>query len=476
MYREQKKSIIKHLDFLILDMAALLCSYTAANIIRNGWDSLPSNAAFLSMAFVLLLMTVMVAVFNDSYGDILRRGYLIELKNVLVQNVIVLVLAITYMFMTKAQPQYSRLVFGYCLIINVVLTYAERLFWKRVIRRKMVNSKERAHLLVIGQYDGLEGCIRQLQTERYKEYKITGVVVYDRTGKDAMKGGMIADVPVVADMEGLNQYLKQAVVDEVFLNITGSRKEQIAVAEDLLEMGITVHINLNLDMSHGFLPNQTVQNMCGCTVLTTSIKTASVYQMVVKRLMDIAGGLVGLAITGILFVIFAPIIYIQSPGPVFFTQERVGRNGRRFKMYKFRSMYMDAEERKKELMAQNKMNGLMFKMDNDPRIIPIGHLIRKLSIDEFPQFWNVLKGDMSLVGTRPPTVDEYEQYERHHRVRLAIKPGLTGMWQVSGRSDITDFEEVVKLDNQYISAWSLRLDVKILLKTVMVVLRGSGSV
>ena len=137
---------------------------------------------------------------------------------------------------------------------------------------------------------------------------------------------------------------------------------------------------------------------------------------------------------------------------------------------------MDAEERKKELMEKNKMQGLMFKMDDDPRIIKgIGHFIRKTSIDELPQFWNILKGDMSLVGTRPPTVDEFEQYELHHKVRLSFRPGLTGMWQVSGRSDITDFEEVVRLDETYIAEWSILLDIKILLKTIAVVLRRQGS-
>ena len=146
-------------------------------------------------------------------------------------------------------------------------------------------------------------------------------------------------------------------------------------------------------------------------------------------------------------------------------------------MVRFRSMYMDAEARKKELMEKNKIqDGLMFKMDNDPRIIKgIGNFIRKTSLDEFPQFWNVLKGDMSLVGTRPPTVDEWEKYEAHHRKRLAIKPGITGMWQVSGRSEITDFERVVELDTEYITSWSLGLDLKLLWRTVVVVFRGEGS-
>ncbi|MGN0291270.1 MAG: sugar transferase, partial [Lachnospiraceae bacterium] len=143
--------------------------------------------------------------------------------------------------------------------------------------------------------------------------------------------------------------------------------------------------------------------------------------------------------------------------------------------YKFRTMVVNADELKKELMEQNEMEGLMFKMENDPRIFGIGKVMRKFSIDELPQFWNVLKGDMSLVGTRPPTEEEFEQYERHHKARLGIKPGLTGMWQVSGRSDIKNFEEVVALDTQYIANWSIGLDIKILFKTVGVVLTGKGS-
>ena len=187
-------------------------------------------------------------------------------------------------------------------------------------------------------------------------------------------------------------------------------------------------------------------------------------------------------------IFIAPAIRAKSPGPVFFKQDRVGLNGKVFKMYKFRSMYLDAEERKKALMDKNKMsNTLMFKMDDDPRIIGsekkgrdgkpkgIGNFIRNTSIDEFPQFFNVLKGDMSLVGTRPPTLDEFAQYDIHHRARMTIKPGITGMWQISGRSEITDFEEVVRLDKEYIENWSLSLDVKIILRTIVVMLTGRGA-
>lgn len=198
-------------------------------------------------------------------------------------------------------------------------------------------------------------------------------------------------------------------------------------------------------------------------------------QLVLKRIMDIVGALAGCAALLLIMVIFGPLIKLESPGPIFFSQKRVGRNGRVFKMYKFRSMYADAEERKKELMAKNEMKGLMFKMEHDPRITKIGAFMRKTSLDEFPQFINILMGDMSLVGTRPPTLDEFAQYSPYHKKRLSFRPGLTGMWQVSGRSDITDFEEIVRLDVEYIDHWSIGLDMKILLKTLLAVFAGRGA-
>ncbi len=197
--------------------------------------------------------------------------------------------------------------------------------------------------------------------------------------------------------------------------------------------------------------------------------------MTLKRIMDIAGGVVGILITALLVPFVALAIKIDSPGPVFFAQTRIGKNGRRFKIYKFRSMYIDAEARKKELEKANEMQGLMFKMENDPRITKVGRFIRKTSIDELPQFFNILRGDMSLVGTRPPTEDEFEQYNSHYRRRISMTPGLTGLWQISGRSDISDFDEVVRLDLEYIDNWSIGLDIKILFKTVGAVLKGRGS-
>ena len=198
--------------------------------------------------------------------------------------------------------------------------------------------------------------------------------------------------------------------------------------------------------------------------------------LTLKRIADLFGGFFGLFITAILFPFIAIAIKLEDKnGPVLFSQIRIGKNGRRFRIYKFRSMYADAEERKKELMTQNEVKGPMFKMKNDPRITKVGKFLRRTSLDELPQFWNIFKGDMSLVGTRPPTVEEFEKYNDYYRRRMSITPGLTGLWQVSGRSEITDFNEVVKLDLQYIDNWSIGQDLKILLQTVGVVLTGKGS-
>ena len=303
-----------------------------------------------------------------------------------------------------------------------------------------------------------------------------------------MTGKWIADVIVVSNMEKAAEFVCKAWIDEVLIVTSDSVPYPKKLIEQFTETGVTVHLKL-AKVQNVSGQKQFVEKIGPYTVLTTSINCASSKELMLKRIMDIAGGLVGCLITGILFIFVAPAIYIASPGPIFFAQERVGKNGKKFKMYKFRSMYVDAEARKAELMKDNKLgDGKMFKMDFDPRVIGnkilpdgthktgIGDFIRRTSIDEFPQFFNVLKGDMSIVGTRPPLISETNLYELHHRARLAIKPGITGMWQVSGRSDITDFEEVVRLDKEYIENWNIGLDIKILFKTVLVVLRKDGSV
>ena len=377
--------------------------------------------------------------------------------------------AVCYMFVVQSGAYYSRLAFGYAFVSTLLITYVARIVAKVFFAKLATRNFYRKKLLVVTTYDRAEAVITQLRTEPSFMYEISGLVMMDKN----MIGEQIKGVTVTASSETLYDDARLEVVDSVLIDLEPENPEFKDTVNLFHVMGVEVNISL-ADYNLG-IPHQQVVKMGDLTVLSGNVLEATVGDKIAKRALDIVGGIVGLLFTLVLTVFVAPAILIESPGPIFFSQMRIGKNGRRFKIYKFRSMYMDAEERKKELMEKNKMSGLMFKMDDDPRITKVGKFIRKTSIDEFPQFWNVLKGDMSLVGTRPPTEDEFKQYKARYKKRLSMKPGITGLWQVSGRSDITDFEDVVKLDVQYIENWSFGQDLRILFQTVLVVLKNDGA-
>ena len=285
-------------------------------------------------------------------------------------------------------------------------------------------------------------------------------------------------VDVVANKDTLLSYITLNNVDEIFVytKLIYTDTEVQKIISHAEEMGIKVNIRINLDL-FDFLPKSftKIDRIGTYYCVSISRNHISYRNRMLKHTLDYVGGLVGFILFCLAYCVLGPIIKIDSKGPILFSQNRVGRNGRIFKCYKFRSMRADAEVLKKKLMSQNEMQGLMFKMENDPRITKVGRFIRKTSLDELPQFINVLKGDMSLVGTRPPTVDEYEKYEPKHKARVSMMPGLTGLWQVSGRSDIKDFDEVVKLDMEYIDNASFWFDIKIILLTIKTVIFGRGA-
>ena len=363
-----------------------------------------------------------------------------------------------------------------------LMTYLCRAFWKRRIQNR---NREvlRDAVYFITTADRAEESIRRFHGQGVKGKLIQGLCVLD----EDWTGRTIAGVPVTASKPTILNYLCDKWVDEIFISLPEAYPHSGDLISDLAEMGMVIHVEMErLDVEPW--QHQVIETIAGTTVRTVSMTKATPMQRFLKRAIDILGGIIGCIVTALLTLIIGPMVYIKSPGPIFFIQTRVGKNGKKFKLYKFRSMYPDAEARKAELMAQNRIQGgLMFKLDYDPRIIGcekrpdgtvkkgIGNFIRDYSLDEFPQFFNVLKGDLSLCGTRPPTVDEWEKYELHHRARLAVKPGITGLWQISGRSNITDFEQVVELDKKYIREWSMGLDFRILLQTIKVVLGREGS-
>ena len=471
MYKKENNSWLKHIDFVILDILCLQLAFILAYEIRVAKGIPYLNPLYENMAFVLVIFQLLVSFFGESFSGVLRRGFLIEMKCMIEHEICVMLLAVLYLFMSQQGVMYSRGAFTIMCTLYFFIAYAARIGWKKVIRSRKFAEGEKRSILIITTDAKAANVVKALRGDSYGTYHLAGVALLDKN----KTGSMIQRVPVVAGADDVTAYIHKNWVDEVFFALPEHVDIPKKIMKDCNRMGVVTHVQLAALNELG--KNQVVEEIAGYMVLSSSISIVSSWQLLVKRLMDIAGGLVGCIFTGIIYIFIAPIMKVKSPGPVFFSQVRMGKNGKPFKIYKFRSMYMDAEERKKELMEKNNIkDGLMFKMDDDPRIIKgIGHFIRKTSLDEFPQFWNILKGDMSLVGTRPPTMDEWDKYELHHRRRLAIKPGLTGMWQVSGRSEITDFEEVVELDTKYIEQWSIGLDIKILFKTVTVVFTGSGA-
>ena len=501
--KRDKRNGINILILFCLITIALFLGY----VVRHGLDLTRKNifpAIYIRLWIILLIFDMCVGFLFESYTGILRRGYLDELKKAVKHGCITDMFVMVTLFISKSL--YSRKTMSVYFIVHILLMYTLRCLRKHSLRKKMINNPYVEHMLILTDKKHKDTCVNKLSEDKYRNYKIVGVVIaeqedivkkykvqYEKLSKkeeSVKKDGFLeameevaatfdgitadtSDIMEVCKFDELEDYLLNNVIDSIFVDMEMTEYAKSLLINYLMSSGVTVHMNL-INLPHELL-DKSVEQIGEFTVLTAGMRVATKRQLIEKRLMDIAGGLTGLIITAIAFVIFAPIIYIQSPGPVFFKQDRVGKNGRIFKLYKFRSMYMDAEDRKKELMSQNKMDGLMFKMDNDPRITPIGKFIRKYSIDELPQFLNVIKGDMSLVGTRPPTVDEYEQYQLHHMGRLSSKPGITGLWQVSGRSDMTDFEKIVELDIRYISNWSLSEDIRILWRTVKKVIHGEGA-
>lgn len=482
MYKKSSDGWLKHIDFIILDLLCIQIAFFLSYALRQkDWNPY-IVPLYRNMSIFVELADMILIFLLESYKNVLKRGYYVEFTSSVKQAIMLVLVSSLYLITVQDGNAYSRTVLYLMGIFYCILTYVVRIVWKKCLQDRM-RAGGNCSLIVITTSKIAEEVLRNVREHNFERFQINGVIVLDQD----MTGEMICDIPVVANAENAAEFLCQGWVDEVFVNLDADYPYPKALIDRCTEMGLTLHLNL-AKTSDSIGGKQTVEKMGVYTVLTTSINTMTMKQAFMKRAMDIILGILGCIATGIIFIFIAPAIYISSPGPIFFAQERVGQNGKIFKLYKFRSMYMDAEERKAELMKENKMSSnLMFKMDFDPRIIGnkilpdgtkktgIGQFIRSTSLDEFPQFWNVLTGTMSVVGFRPALLSEYSEYEFHHRARISMKPGITGMWQVSGRSDITDFEEVVKLDTEYIKNWSMGLDFRILLKTFGVVLKKDGS-
>ena len=420
----------------------------------------------LNTVFVLFFLHF-VTFYISGYGkDFFKRGQYVELVET-IKYIIFYALLISFSsFFLKEKFVISRRGMVYFLSLYSVLNYLLSFFVKKYWRIFKHNLKGSRNILLITAMSRTEKVLDRLLTANDVPGRIVAVSVLDMPE-------FTHDKVAVVPREQLLSYATHGVVDEVFVNLPSEGYDIETVISQFEIMGIDVTVNLNtFDKSLG--RDKQIHGMAGLNVVTFSTNFYNPSHIIAKRILDICGAIVGLLLCGIASLFLVPLIR-KDGGPAIFSQTRIGKNGRHFTFYKFRSMRVDAEAIKEQLMDQNTMQGGMFKMDNDPRVTKIGHFIRKTSLDELPQFWNVLIGDMSLVGTRPPTVDEYEKYTPEQKRRLSFKPGITGLWQISGRSAITNFDDVVKLDVAYIDGWTIWKDFEILLKTVKVVLMRDGA-
>lgn len=466
----KKYKIIETYGVLLLDILCIAVSYLVAFQMRFGAARDASDGNWLQVYIVCVAVCLLYNTVTDSYHHFFKRGFYEEALNVIRYHVFLFVVVSAGMYVFRMELEFSRLFLGYFVVLDAVFTYVARLAFKKYMRVVYRRSSGSDKLLLVTTQDLLGKLLDSIEEDQGWSYELNGIALLDAE----RIGERIRNIPVVSGRKNLVDAARQGAFDIALFCCPEEPIQNLEMLiQSLLAMGMVCHNcaeRLNIEA-----PNVSAGSFAAIPVITYSMTGIDYRRRAVKRVIDIVGSLVGLLFTAVFTPFVAFAIKLDSPGPVFFSQIRIGKNGRRFRMYKFRSMYVDAETRKQELMQQNEVDGLMFKLERDPRITRVGAFLRRTSIDELPQFWNVLRGDMSLVGTRPPTEDEFEQYNIYYKRRLSMTPGLTGMWQVSGRSDIRDFDEVVRLDLSYIDDWSLSTDLKILLQTIGVVLSGRGS-
>lgn len=383
----------------------------------------------------------------------------------------------SYIFILRMQQDISRLFIGFTFVTAAILLFFEKIalvFVLRTLSKMDKNFKSALiafrRILIVGTGKRSRTFIELIKNNPGWNIKIVGLLDMDI----AKKGEIINGQEVIGTLDNIPRLIQDNVIDEIVFIVPRSWLNKI---EDIMlfceNAGLKVHVAVNLFDLKFSRAKQT--DLHGFPLLAFESTPEKLGHLFLKRICDFILSGVALVILAPVFIIITVIIKMSSDGPVFYKQLRCGLYGRKFNFYKFRTMIKDAESKLKDLLIYNEMKGPVFKMANDPRVTGIGKWLRKFSLDELPQLWNVLKGDMSLVGPRPPLPHEVENYDNWQRRRLSMRPGITCLWQISGRNEIVDFNEWMKLDLQYIDNWSLWLDLKILFKTIPVVLLGVGA-
>jgi len=460
-------------DFLTA-LGAFFISYFIAVSLNHFYPSyFPPKLNVRPFYFLTMLIVSVLIVFlfngQKAYSyqrfTSLIREYKIVIKVTIIGFIVTIVI-----FFLLGQKEVSRTIFIFYLLVNIILFLIEKTFLFYVaalIRRK---GRNRRKVILIGTGSRARIFISTVKNNFHWGLDIVGLL----TGDPENVGSEVEGIKVLDHYNNIQNILKTINPEEIIITISTKRFDQVRDVLEICEReGVTVR--LNSDFFGHITKDVTIDNVFGLNIISFNMVRQSELELLIKRIIDISVSLISLVLFSPLMLAAAVGILISDGKPILYNWNVIGINKKPFKSWKFRTMVNDADKLKTKLMNENEMEGPVFKIKNDPRVIPFGRWLRKWSIDETPQLVSVLKGDMSLVGPRPAGPHELERYKSWQRRKLSIKPGITCLWQVNGRNDINKFDEWVKLDLEYIDNWSLLLDIKILFKTIPSVLFGKGA-
>ena len=471
---QKRQDILFRQVIIACDIAALVLSFAAAYwlsgyVLQTWYGTLFPFTRYLWLLWIIIPTWLFLLHCFGCYGSASYDSFYENAATLLKVQVLGGLTLLAMLYLTKSEEVSRFLMQGF-----LGLSFMSLVGVRAGVRAALHHARKKRHpqrskVIVIGTNSRAARYFRFVHERAHWGAEVVGFLTNTNRKNPEFCGR-----PVLGQLVDLPAVLQRQVVDEVVAVLPWREGIDIeGLTLTCVERGVTLRALVQMPATE--VGKHNVEELeRGVYLLSLETIPQDVLPLLIKRLLDIMGGAVGLVLCGLAYLWYRPKLRRESPGPVFFRQERVGQNGRLFALYKFRTMYLDAEERRKDLVADNEMEGFIFKMRNDPRVTPSGHRLRQRHLDELPQFWNVLKGDMSLVGTRPPTPDEVAQYQPHHCRRISMKCGLTGLWQLQGNGVINNFEDIVKLDCEYISNWSLRLDVQILAKTLVKVIKGGG--
>lgn len=476
----QHKTLLYNL-LRILDLILVMIAFIVAYYIKNNWDlgkdlsALPDYYYSLFLFLVCYYFSLNVFDVYQSYrNQRLHEIFLEIIKSCLLGTTVAV--SLLYFFNEK---DISRQLIVLFFVFSLLLLAGSKIILFKALGYFRKNDLNYRNILVIGSRDRAVESIKKILENPATGYNVVGCV--ELSGRDDLVGlSIFEDVKVIGTMDDYQDILTSHAIDEIIFAVRISLVDKIQHYIRISELlGISTRIIPDFQYQRILYRPETasvyMENFVGMpTISLSSVPLQQTTGLLLKTSIDYLGALGGIILTAPFFLIIGLAVKLTSQGPVFFKQERCGLNGRKFILYKFRTMIENAEDLKKQLEVENEMDGPVFKMKNDPRVTPIGRFLRKTSLDELPQLFNIFKGEMSFVGPRPPIPIEVAQYKLWHRRRLSMKPGLTCIWQISGRNTIT-FEKWMKLDLEYIDNWSIWLDLKLIFLTSREVLLGHGN-